>query len=60
MDVNLDLAGNTNTRNLLLFYKQNIILLENQNSFLLNQSNFLQHQIDQNNKIILKILNNNS
>ena len=57
MDVNLDLEGNTNTRNLLLFYKQNIILLENQNSFLLNQSNFLQHQIDQNNKVIWKILN---
>ena len=57
MDVNLDLAGNTNTRNLLLFYKQNIILLKNQNSFLLNQSNFLQHQIDQNNKVIWKILN---
>ena len=36
MDVNLDLEGNMNTRNLLLFYKQKIILLENHNSFLLN------------------------
>ena len=48
------------TRNLLLFYKQRIILIKNRNSFLLNQNNFLQHQIDQNNKIILNILNNNS
>ena len=28
------------TKNLLLFYKQKIILLENQNSFILNQNNF--------------------
>ena len=55
----LDLGGNIHAKNLLSFYKQKITLLENQNSFLLNQNNFLQHQIDQNNKIILKILNNN-
>ena len=42
------------------FINKKIILLENQNSFLLNQNNFLQHLIDQNNKIILKILSNNS
>ena len=46
-------------KHLLLFYKQKIILLENQNSFLLNQNLFLQHQIDQNNQIILNALNNN-
>ena len=40
-----------NTKNLLLFYKQKIVLLENQNSFLLNQTNFLEHQNDQRNKI---------
>ena len=39
MDVNLDLERNMDTKNL-LFYKQKIILLENQNSFLLNQNNF--------------------
>ena len=60
VDVDLDLEGNVHVKNLLSFYKQKITLLENENSFLLNQSNFLQHQIDQNNKIILKILNNNS
>ena len=60
MDVYLDLEGNIDAKNLLSFHKQKIILLENRNSFLLNQNNFLQHQIDQNNKIILKILNNNS
>ena len=60
MDVDLNLEGNIHAKNLLSFYKQKITLLENQNSFLLNQNNFLQHQIDQNNKIILKILNNNS
>ena len=60
VDVVLDLKGNIHAKNLLSFYKQKITLLENQNSFLLNQNNFLQHQIDQNNKIILKILNNNS
>ena len=42
------------------FHKQNTTLLENQNSFLLNQKNFLQHQIDQNNQIILEIINSNS
>ena len=47
-------------KHLLLFYKQKIILLENQNSFLLNQNIFLQHQIDQNNQIILNVLNNNN
>ena len=60
VDVDLDLEGNIHAKNVLSFYKQKITLLENQNSFLLNQNNFLQHQIDQNNKIILKILNNNS
>ena len=59
VDVDLDLEGNIHVKNLLSFYKQKITLLENQNSFLLNQT-ILQHQIDQNNKIILKILNNNS
>ena len=44
-----------NTKNL-LFYKQKIVLLENPNSFVLNENNFLQHQVDQNNKIVLKIL----
>ena len=58
--MNLDLKGKIDAKNLLSFYKQKIILLENQNSFLLNQNNFLQHGIDQNNKITLKILNNNS
>ena len=60
MDVNLYFEWNMDTRNLLLFYKQKIILIKNRNSFLLNQNNFLQNQIDQNNKIILNILNNNS
>ena len=46
-------------KNLLLLYKQKFTLIENQNSFLLNQNNFLQHRIHQNNKIILEILNNN-
>ena len=45
MDVNLDLKGKRDTK-IVLFYKQKIILLENQNSFLLNQNIFLQHQID--------------
>ena len=58
--MDLDLDWNIDAKNLLSFYKQKIILLENQNSFLLNQNNFLQHQIDQNNKTILKILSNNS
>ena len=58
--MDLDLDWNIDAKNLLSFYKQKIILLENQNSFLLNQNNFLQHQIDQNNKIILKILSTNS
>ena len=48
--------GNIDGKNSLSFYKQKIILSENQNSFLLNQNNFLQHHIDQNKKIILKIL----
>ena len=60
MDVNLNLEGTIDLKNLLSFYKQKIIFLENQNSFLLNQRNFLPHQIDQNNRIVLKILNNNS
>ena len=60
VDVDLDLEGNIDAKNLLSFYKQKIILLENQNSFLLKQNNFLQHQIDQNNKIVLKILTNSS
>ena len=42
------------------FINKKITLLENENSFLLNQDNFLQHQIDQNNKIRLKILNSSS
>ena len=53
MNISLYLEGNMNTKNL-LFYKQKIILLENPNSFVLNENNFLQHQIDQNNKIVLK------
>ena len=48
------------TKSLLFFYKQKIILLENQSTFPLKQNNFLQHHTDQNNKIKLKILNNNS
>ena len=32
------------------------MLLENQNSFLLNQNTFLQDQVDQNNKTLLKRL----
>ena len=56
MYVNLDLEGTIDLKNLLSFYKQKIIFLENQNSFLLNQSNSLPHQIDQNNRIVLKIL----
>ena len=60
MYVNLNLDGTIDLKNLLSFYKQKIIFLENQNSFLLNQSNSLPHQIDQNNRIVLKILNNNS
>ena len=32
------------------------MLLENQNSFLLDQNNFLQDQVDQNNKTLLKRL----
>ena len=59
-NVNLDLEGHFDAKKLLPFYQQKIILLQNQNHLLLNQSNFLQHQIHQNNKIILKILNNNS
>ena len=54
------MEGNIDAKNLLSFYKQKNILLKNQNSFLLNQNNFLQHQVDQNNKIILKIFNDNS
>ena len=54
------MEGNMDIKHLLLFYKQKIILLENQNSFLLNQNIFLQHQIDQNNQIILNVLNNNN
>ena len=45
MNVNLDLKRKRDTK-IVLFYKQKIILLENQNSFLLNQSIFLQHQVD--------------
>ena len=56
MYVNLDLEGTIDLKNLLSFYKQKIIFLENQNSFLLNQSNSLPHQIDQNNRTVLKIL----
>ena len=41
MDVNLYLEGNIDSKNLLLFYKQKIILLENQNFFLLNQNIFI-------------------
>ena len=40
MDIKLYLEENMDTKNLLLFYKQKVILLENQNSFLLNQNNF--------------------
>ena len=58
--MDLDLEGKIDAKNLLSFYKQKIMLLENQNSFLLNHNNFLQHQIDEKNKIILKILSNNS
>ena len=39
--------------------KQKITLLKNQNSYLLNQNNFLQYQFDQNN-ISLNILNGKS
>ena len=60
MDVKLFLEGNMDTKSLLFFYKQKIILLENQSTFPLKQNNFLQHHTDQNNKIKLKILNNNS
>ena len=56
MDVDLYLEGNIDAKKSLQFYKQKIILLDNQNSFPLNQNNFLQHHIDQNDKIILKIL----
>lgn len=60
-DLNYSRALNESTKtwvkNLLLFYKHKITLLENQNYFLLNQNNFLQHQIDQNNQIILTMLN---
>ena len=41
VEVNLDLEGNIDAKNLISFYKQKIILLENQNSFLLHQTNFL-------------------
>ena len=58
--MDLDLEGNVDAKNLLSFYKQKIILLEKKNSFLLKQNSFLQHQIDQNNKIVLKILTNSS
>ena len=58
MNVNLDLKRKRDTK-IVLFYKQKIILLENQNSFLLNQNIFLQHQVDrQNNQIVFKTLNN--
>ena len=40
LDGNLELEGNMDIKNLSLFYKQKITLLENQNSFLLNQNNF--------------------
>ena len=49
VDTDLDLEGNIDAKYLLSFHKQKLILLKNQNSFLLNQNNFLQHQIDQNN-----------
>ena len=39
--------------------KQKITLLKNQNSYLLNQNNFLQYQFDQNN-ISLNILHGKS
>ena len=39
MDIKLYLEENMDTKNLLLFHKQKVILLENQNSFLLNQNN---------------------
>lgn len=55
MDVNLDLKGNITTKNL-SFFKQKTMLLENQSSLLLDQNNFLQDQVDQNNKTLLKRL----
>ena len=55
MDVNLDLKGNIATKNL-SFFKQKTMLLENQSSLLLDQNNFLQDQVDQNNKTLLKRL----
>ena len=42
------------------FINKELFYLGNQNSFPLNQNNFLQHQSDQNSKITLKTLNNNS
>ena len=60
VNVDNDSEGNFDAKNLLSFCIQKMILLQNQNSFLLKQNNFLKHQIDQNNKIILKILSNNS
>ena len=36
LDVNLNLEGSMDTKNLLLFYNKKIILSENQNYFLLN------------------------
>ena len=43
MNVDLDLEGNILAKHILSFYKQKITLLESENSFLLNQSNFLRH-----------------
>ena len=53
--MDFDLERNIAAKNLLSFYKQKIIVLENQNVFLLNQNNIFQHQIDQNNKNIENI-----